>query len=172
MSRDYWLISDTHFLHQNIITYCQRPFQDVDDMTEVLIERWNSVVKKGDYVYHLGDFFMGCPTNAREDSKRDWILSRLNGRITLILGNHDDVSYLSGKKRFHEITLWKPWNNNIGKQPMLFTHVPIHKDSIMFGHPKALNIHGHTHNWGSPEGPYKSVCVELTNFTPVNIEEI
>lgn len=172
MSRNYWLISDTHFLHNNIIRYCDRPFNNVDDMTEVLIDRWNSVVKKGDYVYHLGDFFMEKPRSSEEKDKRAWILQRLQGRITLILGNHDDVSYLTSTNRFHEITLWKPWNTNIGKQPMLFSHVPVHQNAIMFEHPDALNIHGHTHNWGSPKGPYKSVCVELTNYTPVNLEEI
>ncbi len=172
MSKDYWVTSDTHFMHENIIRYCNRPFKDSDDMTEVLINRWNSVVKKGDYVYHLGDFFIEKPRTEWEDHKRDWILSRLNGRITLILGNHDDVSYLSTKKRFHEIVLWKPWNNSIGKQPMLFTHVPVHENSIMFNNSDAINVHGHTHNFGSPKGPYKCVCVELTDYTPVSIEEL
>lgn len=170
MSREYWLTSDSHFLHHNIIKYCDRPFSSVDEMTECLVDNWNSVVKKGDYVYHLGDVFMNAPKSSEEDDKREWIMSRLNGRKTLILGNHDDVKYLSSKKFFHEILLWKPWNSGNTRIPMIFTHIPIHQDSLKYE--GGLNVHGHTHNKGSPKGPYKSVCVELTNYTPVNIQEV
>ena len=39
-----FLIGDCHFQHANIIKYCNRPFKDVDDMTEKLIKYWNGVV--------------------------------------------------------------------------------------------------------------------------------
>lgn len=163
--RDYWFISDTHFGHQNIIRYCNRPYHTYLDMDQALIENWNSVVKKGDYVYHLGDFFMEGPQTEQDKSYRDYILSSLNGRITLILGNHDDVKYLMKTGRFHDIVLWKPWHNG----ELLFSHIPLHQDSI---HKGRINVHGHTHNLGSPKGPYKSVCVELTNYTPINLEQL
>lgn len=169
--RDYWAVSDTHFGHTNIIKYCGRPYKNVFDMDESLVENWNSVVKKGDYVYHLGDVFMEGPKNSADKDYRQHILRRLNGRITLILGNHDDVSYLSNTGRFHEIVLWKPWNISKSKKPFIMTHVPIHKDSVMWEARDGFNLHGHTHNFGSPKGPYKSACVELHNYTPVNLEE-
>lgn len=172
MSREYWVVSDTHFGHENIIRYCNRPFHDAKDMDECLIENWNSVVKKGDYVYHLGDVFMESPRTDQEHQYRERILHRLNGRITLILGNHDDVRYLSDTRRFHEILLWKPWNNDKSKTPFLMTHVPVHKDSIMWEARDGFNLHGHTHNFGSPKGPYKSACVELHDYKPVNLEDI
>lgn len=67
MPRDIWLISDTHFNHANILKFTDsrtglpvRPgFESVDHMNEHMIERWNSVVKPGDIVYHLGDVVMG-----------------------------------------------------------------------------------------------------------------
>jgi hypothetical protein len=31
---------------------------------------------------------------------------------------------------------------------------------------------GHIHQNPSPEGPYRNVCVEQINYTPVNIEEL
>jgi calcineurin-like phosphoesterase family protein len=36
-----------------------------------------------------------------------------------------------------------------------------------------FQVHGHTHTMGSPKmGPYTSVCVEMRNYTPVNIEDL
>ncbi len=58
---DKWFISDTHFFHANILKFLNkqeqriRPFQSLEEMHELMIERWNSVVKDRDYVYHLGD---------------------------------------------------------------------------------------------------------------------
>ena len=48
--------SDTHFGHNNIIKFCKRPWKTTEEMNEALIERWNSVVKPDDIVFHLGDF--------------------------------------------------------------------------------------------------------------------
>ena len=46
----------THFSHDNIIRLAGRPFADVNEMNEALVERWNAKVRPTDVVYHLGDF--------------------------------------------------------------------------------------------------------------------
>lgn len=82
--------SDTHFCHANIIKFCGRPFKDVEEMNEKLIDNWNSTVGPNDIVYHLGDFcFAGSAA---------WhsLLGQLNGRIHLILGNHDEKNIRQG----------------------------------------------------------------------------
>jgi calcineurin-like phosphoesterase family protein len=57
----------------------------------------------------------------------------------------------------------------------IFTHTPLHESTLAEKHrfvePK-INVHGHIHTTASPEGPYKCVCVEQINFTPVNIEDL
>lgn len=170
--RDYWVTSDTHFFHHNIIKYCNRPFKNVEEMNETLIQNWNKVVKKGDYVYHLGDVFMNSPRTEEEHNKWGHLWSRLNGRKTLIVGNHDNINYLASHKYFHELVMWKPWSGVVGNQPMVFTHVPLHPLSILKRDEGGLNIHGHIHNNQVKDKHYRCVCVERTNYTPINLEDI
>ena len=89
--------SDTHFFHKNIIRFCQRPFNDMDDMQEKLISNWNNTVPKDGIVFFLGDFAFGNST--------EWIkiINQLNGYIYFILGNHDlqncnNLKHLENKK--------------------------------------------------------------------------
>ncbi|RYD67156.1 MAG: hypothetical protein EOP83_03365, partial [Verrucomicrobiaceae bacterium] len=81
--------SDTHFDHLNIIRYAKRPFNGIEEMNRILIERWNAVVGPDDDVWHGGDFAMG---NQQDAIRR--IVPRLNGRIHLIFGNHDKRSVI------------------------------------------------------------------------------
>lgn len=163
--RDIFLISDTHFFHDNIIKYCDRPFRSSEEMNEHMIDRWNSVVKPGDKVYHLGDVWMGGTPGSRGA-----LWSRLKGKKRLIVGNHDDINDLVLGSFFEKIYMWRVFR----EFNLLLTHVPVHEDSI---HERivvngGVNVHGHTHTSGSPKGPYKSVCVELIDYTPVHIEEV
>jgi calcineurin-like phosphoesterase family protein len=85
--------SDHHFGHNNIIKYCNRPFENVDEMNAALIKRWNEKIPPDGDVYHLGDFALCHPEKLEE------ILDQLNGRIHLIIGNHDAAA-LNYKKSF------------------------------------------------------------------------
>jgi calcineurin-like phosphoesterase family protein len=167
-----WVISDTHFNHANILKFedklgkpC-RVFADVDEMNETMIANWNSVVKPQDKVYHLGDVLFGL-------DKPEWLdanFKRLNGKKRLVVGNHDNIKLLS--QWFREVMLWRDFS----EFGLLLTHVPVHqstlKDSHRFGEGSMVNVHGHIHQNASPDGPYKCVCVEQTNYTPVNIDEL
>ena len=87
-----YLASDLHLDHENIIEYCDRPFDDVEEMNRELIDNWNDVIGTDDVVFFLGDLgFMMDEAGVQN------ALDKLNGRIVFIEGNHDDTDrYVSG----------------------------------------------------------------------------
>lgn len=168
---DIWVISDTHFSHSNILKFTDRegnkirPFSSVSEMDWEMVERWNSVVKPGDKVYHLGDVYMSASKGYIEN-----LLSKLNGQKRLILGNHDNGKDQVLQKYFKKIDVWRKFP----EFGLLLTHVPVHESTLKearFG-VHTLNVHGHIHQNKSPDGPYQCVCVEQTNYTPIHIEEL
>jgi len=78
-----FFVSDNHYGHSNIIGFCKRPFENVEEMDKNLIENWNNKVPKDGIVFHLGDFAWGGFNFWKK------IREQLNGDIILIKGNHD-----------------------------------------------------------------------------------
>ena len=84
-SIDFFITSDTWFGRPQILEIALRSsFSSIDDMNEKLIKNWNKQVKKGDTVFHLGNFAWD-PHTART------VLKRLNGEITFLVGGSDDA---------------------------------------------------------------------------------
>ena len=84
---DIWFISDTHFCDEDIMRFepiLPDGVHTRTDLDEYIIERWNSVVRPEDVVYHLGDV---GKFSSEEDAEQ--IIKRLNGDKYLIMGNHD-----------------------------------------------------------------------------------
>lgn len=131
-----YITSDLHFGHKNIIKYENRPFQDVEEMDNCLINMWNNTVNDNDLVYILGDFSWYGGAKTIE------ILKRLKGRKILIVGNHD-CNYLDkidfDKSLFEEICYYKEIKRN--KRLICMMHYPIanwngeeHGSIHLFGH--------------------------------------
>ncbi|ARQ58931.1 metallophosphoesterase domain-containing protein [Rhizobium sp. Kim5] len=76
-----YFTADHHFGHALMLQF--RPFDTVEEMDRCLIETWNSVVRDGDIVWHLGDF------SYHDEARTKAIFSQLKGRKRLVLGNHD-----------------------------------------------------------------------------------
>lgn len=79
-----YIIGDTHFNHDNIIKYCNRPI----DYQSKILQNWNRKVTNEDLVIHLGDVIL---YNKKELFD---IMNGLNGRKILVKGNHDKESHL------------------------------------------------------------------------------
>ena len=78
--------ADLHLDHSNMLKFEpeNRPFTNVDEMNEAIIQYWNAKVKPGDEVYILGDFCFDTKGNRATN-----FLRRLNGQKFLVKGNHD-----------------------------------------------------------------------------------
>jgi calcineurin-like phosphoesterase family protein len=175
-NRDIYVISDTHFHHKSILTFTDKDdnlirgakFSTIDEMDEYILEKWNSVVKPGDLVYHLGDVMIG----PKDKFASFW--ARLNGKKRLIVGNHDDIKFLSAGGFFGKVMMWRMFP----EFGLMLSHVPLHPSSLRRGPPDdpsvpmLINVHGHIHHNPSPPGNYVNVSVEAIDYTPVNIEQI
>jgi len=166
--------SDTHFNHANIIRFCDRPFKGVEQMNDVLINNWNNVVGQDDTVFHLGDFCLG---GAAEWTR---LLDRLNGKIFLIMGNHDLKNLRQGFiQRFEHVSM--QMHIEIEKQRIYLNHYPFlcfdggYKDVWqLFGH-----VHTRKNNMGIDAGRLKylyptqyDVGVDNNDFTPISFEKV
>ena len=176
-----WFTSDTHFGHAKILEFEseKRPFVSLDEMHEVLITRWNEVVKPKDTVWHLGDFCFGRQNIA--------IAARLNGVINLIMGNHDHYPIQAYMPHFNKIMGAFCWRNCI------LTHIPVHPQNLgehfrSYGIDvkKILNVHGHLHSNNIQQAVfnqgkiinkiydenYFNVSVEQNNLYPFHADQI
>ena len=159
--------SDTHFWHTNIIKYCNRPFENVEEMNEKLIQNWNSIVPKDGLVFHLGDFAFSGPTKASV------ILEQLNGNIVLIRGNHD---YRSTMKLFNQV--YDQLLIQIEDDQIYLNHYPFLTFSGAYSK-NTYQLFGHVHSNGtitdSPDcsrlqyllSNQYDVGVDNNNFKPV-----
>jgi calcineurin-like phosphoesterase family protein len=160
--------SDSHFGHTNIIRYCGRPFETKEEHDETLIKNWNSVVTKKDIVYHLGDFGFGSPEYLHKG-----IAQRLNGKIHLIIGNHDAPTRMDPlKSRFvfqKDVHFMKVKHNN-KKIELFLSHYP-HRSWPKSFH-GSYHLFGHVHGKLPPHGLSFDVGVDACNFTPMSLEEV
>ena len=168
MSKNIFLISDTHFGHS--LMYEKpflrpdgtplRPWPSAEEADEAMIQRWNATVGPNDQTYVLGDFAMRAGRVA--------IAEKLNGIKVLCSGNHD----IFGAKKY--LQYFKDVRSYHMLDGFLLCHVPIHPDSLG----KAIgNVHGHLHcrsvlQSNKIDARYFSVCVEQINYTPIAWEDI
>ncbi len=165
-----YFIADTHFGHENVIKFCDRPFACADEMNEALISNWNERVNGNDTVYIIGDMFFRC----REPES---ILKRLRGKKHLIVGNHDTewMSKVDTDKYFRSVNLMFEMTD--GAHAITLCHYPL----LSWKHQmRSFMIHGHIHNntdmdfWPllvSRENVLNA-GVDINGFRPVTFNEL
>ncbi len=125
--------ADTHFDHVRVIGYCNRSFSNVNEMNEILIHRWNSLVSDSDIIYVLGDFSLSLRP-VRE------ILPRLRGRKRLAIGNHDrphrQEKYIDLYKEYGFEEVERVYQVEIGGHSVTLYHFPYWNGRDQVNHTK------------------------------------
>lgn len=150
-NEDLFIVSDTHFSHKNILKYepvrlsvldTVNSDNDIANVDIKFIELWNSVVSPKDHVLHLGDFVFGNSLNFNN-------ISKLNGVIHLVPGNHDYTKLAKYRSlgidvlehviifTYSGFILHKSLTNNINgiicnvnNKRIMFSHYPVVENDI------------------------------------------
>lgn len=184
--------SDLHLGHINIIPLCDRPFEDVDDMNEMIVQNWNTDVQEDDVVWVLGDVAMGSFVDSMA------LVRRLNGRKILIPGNHDRISPAYPDQRPHKVrearmayrnAFFDIYPNGLTislygsytSQAVRLSHYPYVSEGDE-GRPELDAyrpvddglplLHGHVHSLWTTNGRQFNVGVDVHGFRPVPIEVV
>jgi len=176
-SKKLFFISDPHLGHANIIKYTNRPFESVEEMSDVIISNWNKRLNEESDIFVLGDFFFKT-----KNSTIKWLLEKLvYNRMYLVIGNHDHRGALGARYlREYFTDIADRYEIRVDDdevsydfQTIILDHYPMlswnHK------HRGAWHLYGHVH--GTIEHPDPNtleVCVEqpYMNYTPISYEEV
>lgn len=171
-----WFTSDLHFGHERIIDYCDRPWSNLEEMEDGLINNINRVVGPDDDLYILGDVFFVDTQKSQE------ILRKIHGVKTLIRGNHDRINSLAKAK---EIGFEGFLNNGVielGHHRINLSHYPYRGDSGPEDrHPERRIpdngrwlLHGHVHRTWKVKRAERMINVgcDVWNYAPINEQDV
>ena len=161
-----WYTADFHLFHNNIINYCDRPFANIWDMHDAIVNGVNVTIEPNDELFILGDVSFYA-------DKVIPILEAMNGQKHFIIGNHD-------ARKMQRWDGWKSVNHYLEikdrGQLVVLCHYPIESWRRMsYG---AIHLHGHRHG-NRPEGRENDECpwgfrvdvgVDPWRFRPVNLD--
>jgi len=165
---DRFVCSDHHLFHERILEFCakQRPFDTVEEMNEVIIERHNSLIKPKDHVWYFGDVVFGdANSNLAE---RLEIIDRMNGVKHLLGGNHDKLRAVMTEyqKYFVSIEAYREFGHNKD----ICSHYPVHTQQLEERY--KFNVHGHLHDIVLDDPRYINICLDNRDLCPTNWEQV
>lgn len=163
---DNWFTSDWHLGHENIVKHCGRPFSCAKEMNALILDNFNSLVKKKDRVYFLGDFSMQYKFVKQ-------VFGSLPGKWFMIRGNHDEGWWNRFLRDFgNKIEGWWDLKEfNFNKQKIIMCHYPMSSWKKSFQ--GSWHLHGHSHgNKFSNNKLRMDVGVDVTNFKPINLDDV
>lgn len=159
--------ADLHLDHYKIIESCNRPFSSTREMSESLLENFNSTISDKDIVWAIGDSFW------KEESAIFW-LKNVKGNWNFILGNHDkDLRSWIKKANNSKVSsvIHEYADIKIEDQKITLCHYPM--VSWNCSHYGSWLLYGHVHGGRIPlKGKMYDVGVDNNNYNPVSFETI
>lgn len=184
-----WFTADLHLGHKNILKYCNRPWQTIEEHDAAILANWKETVGENDLVFVLGDIVMG---SIKKYADR---LAELPGEKRLVCGNHDAVWMGHESSRtasdykalaragFHSISQYDViananylgWDSN---RIVHLSHFPSEGESVD-GRPDRFEEYrptiagriilcGHVHDQWVRKGNNINVGVDVWGYRPVN----
>ncbi len=168
-----WFTSDTHFGHENVLNFCDRPWESIAAMNNELINTINYWVKPDDTLYHLGDYSFRMTVQDAADLRKQIKCKDVH----LIPGNHDknwerpDISWVFRVEK--PICVLKA-----EKRKFVLSHYPM-ADWQGMKH-ESIHLHGHIHSKGVHynelnriQGLYRyDVGIDANGYRPICLNEI
>lgn len=161
MRNKTFFTSDLHFGHVNIVKYCNRPYKDVEEMNQGIINTWNSIVRPEDMVYVLGDVIMGHKEQTAP------LVGLLCGHKHLIIGNHDEPKKLALLAPYFE-SMQEKLLTMVDGHEVLMTHIPFEVDDPVHGR---KYLCGHVHDEWITNDVWINVGIDIWG-KPVTLEEL
>jgi len=165
--------ADHHFYHQNIIKYCNRPFESVEEMNNALINNWNESIRSMDDVYVIGDFIFGRAE--RQAERLTGIVRQVKGNIFLVKGSHDKLASYDpmtlGKdaRRFH-LFEDRILAITVDGQEIILCHYSMRVWPK--SHFNTWHLFGHSHGKLKPWGKSLDVGVDCWDYRPLSFPEV
>ena len=160
----FWT-ADTHYDHNRIVTQYGRPFTDIYEMNQSLVDNINDIAGRRDLLYHLGDVSWCDPAI---------FFDLIKCRVKLVVGNHDKrrMRQLRRLAESGRIEMFHGYLDlKINKQKITACHYPMRAwNCSVHG---AWLLHGHTH--GKIENPdflTMDVGVDANEFKPVSHDQV
>lgn len=168
-----FVTADQHYYHDNIIKFCNRPFVNVQEMNELLIERHNNVVSNQDVVFIVGDFYLNNEEKNTTPHKLYDLCEQLNGTLYFIPGSHD----------YWMRTLKDTPISANGKEIVICNYIHEYKYDEHFivfchyamrvwprSHYASYLLYGHSHGKIADYGRSTDVGVDRWNFSPIPLD--
>ena len=180
-TQNIFFASDWHLFHNSVIKpeFDDRPFDNIHQMHDELVENWNSVVTNDDYVFYTGDLSFGSRNKTLP------IIKELNGKIHFVMGNHDKYKDIKKLDKFVDIVDYYDLTvlddtvtegKHPGKQLICMMHYPIISWNCKgYG---SWMVHGHCHGKLMKSQPeiYEQKIIDVGcmnhNYIPISYEEL
>lgn len=173
----YFFTADFHFGEDEILTREARPFADMEEMTDAILDNINSVASKEDTLYVLGDW-IDYSKHYKSDISVFEVSRRITPPVILIMGNNEqrmlDEVFGGDFDRMRDTVtgmgisdLLYECDVEFGGEKFHLVHCPEdHKDGC-------INLFGHVHRATGLWKPFGlNVGVDLNHFRPFSEKEI